>query len=69
MKAKIKVTKQIKVVTHFCSACESEPTPIFEGIVKDNGYIDYPIVFGYHIGFCPHCGGALPDSYPMGVKK
>lgn len=51
---------------HYCKACElNNPPKLFEGLVKDNGYIEWPVLGGYHISYCFHCGLKLPIKYPI----
>ena len=61
--ARIKVVRRIEIVGHPCKAIEWNPPPvIFEGRVKEDGWIEWPAAFGYQIGYCPYCGEKLPKS-------
>ncbi len=60
--AKIKTTRTVKIVGHYCKACNlTDPPLLFEGIVREDR-IEWPILYNYHISYCPHCGGKLPKG-------
>jgi len=64
MQAKIKISRVIKYVAHYCKACNlDKPPKVCEGeIVNDE--IKWAIFGGmYRMSYCPFCGGELPKYY------
>lgn len=61
--AETRVALVIRKVSHLCHA-NMPPFEAFHGEVNNlnNDEIIWPVISGYRIGYCPHCGKKLPGN-------
>ena len=65
--AATRIVRKVRYIGHYCKACELKNPPLlFEGVIRDDEIV-WPIIAGYHISYCPHCG--LPLSQTIKRKK